>query len=195
MTDPILIDVPEEVASERIVVRRFKVGDGEAMFEAVDESREHILPWMPWGPGHATVADSEKMVRSSHARWALREEMPLGIFDRETGRFIGGTGLSRIDWNVRSFEIGYWIRKTAQGHGYVTECVKLLTALAFDELKANRVFIRCAVENIRSSAVAKRAGYIYEGTIRNSIKDASGQLHDALMFSLIPEDWEALRVG
>jgi RimJ/RimL family protein N-acetyltransferase len=119
----------------------------------------------------------------------------MAIIHRETGRFLGGTGLHRIDWNLRSFEIGYWIRKTGQGGGHVTDAVKLLSALAFDKLEANRVFIRCAAENLRSAAVAKRAGFVYEGSIRNSIKDANGAMHDALMFSLIPDEWEARRVG
>lgn len=119
--------------------------------------------------------------------------MPLGIFDRETGRFLGGAGLHRIDWGLRAFEIGYWIRKSAAGRGHVTDSVRLLTELAFESLAANRVFIRCAAENVRSSAVAKRAGFVYEGSLRNTIRDADGQLHDALHFSLIPEDWAKLK--
>jgi RimJ/RimL family protein N-acetyltransferase len=194
MPEPILIDLPEELSSDRTVVRRYRAGDGAQLFEAVDESREHILPWMPWGPGHACVEDSEKLVRTFHAKWLLREDLPYGMFDKATGRFVGGTGLHRIDWNVRSFEIGYWVRKSAVGQGYVTESVRLLTRLAFESLKANRVFIRCATENLRSAAVAQRNGFIFEGCIRNSIIDADGKVHDVMMFSLIPEDWEALRV-
>jgi RimJ/RimL family protein N-acetyltransferase len=134
------------------------------------------------------------MVRAWHAKWELREDLPMGIFDRASGRFVGGSGLHRVDWNVGSFEIGYWVRKSAAGQGYITEGVRLLTGLAFDVIRANRVFIRVATENVRSAAVAKRVGYVYEGSLRNSVKDADGHLHDALMFSLIPEEWEALRV-
>ena len=194
MTDPILIDIPEELSTDRTVVRRYRPGDGVGVFEAVDESREHILPWMPWGPGHQTSDDSEKLVRTWNGKWALREDMSFGMFDKQTGEYLGGTGLHRIDWNLRSFEIGYWIRKTAAGKGHVTDSVKLLTDLAFSQLQANRVFIRCAVENVKSCAVAKRAGFTLEGTIRNSIKDADGRLVDLMMFSLIPEEWESMRV-
>lgn len=195
MVEPILIEIPEEVWSDRTVVRRYRPGDGTGVFEAVDESREHILPWMPWGPLHNTVDDSEKFVRMWHAKWGLREDMSFGIFDRNTGQYLGGSGLHRIDWSIGSCEIGYWIRKSAAGKGHVTATVKLLTALAFDVIKANRVYIRCAPENLRSVAIPKRVGYTYEGLIRNSIKDANGQIRDLMMFSLIPEDWEALRVG
>ena len=189
MDTPILIDLPDKIVSDRTVLRPYRSGDGQALFEAVDESRDHILPWMPWGPGHQSPTDSENLVRTWRARW----ELPIGIFERATGAFLGGSGLHRIDWNVRSFEIGYWIRKSAEGKGHVTDAVTMLTRLAFESLKANRVFIRCAAENIRSAAVAKRVGFVYEGALRNSIKDADGLLHDALMFSLIPEEWESLR--
>jgi len=192
MDVPILIDLPDKVVSERILLRPYKSGDGAALFEAVDESRSHILPWMPWGPGHQTASDSENLVRTWRARWELREDLPIGMWDRANGSFLGGTGLHRIDWHVRSFEIGYWIRASAEGKGYVTEAVRELTKLAFESLKANRVYIRCAAENLRSSAVAKRAGYIFEGSLRNSIKDADGRLHDAMVFSLIPADWQTL---
>jgi RimJ/RimL family protein N-acetyltransferase len=194
MDIPILIDLPDKLASDRTILRPYRSGDGQALFEAVDESRSHILPWMPWGPGHQSPTDSENLVRTWRARWELREDLAVGMWDKATGRFLGGTGLHRIDWHVRSFEIGYWIRESAQGQGHVTDAVNMLTRLAFESLQANRVFIRCASANTRSSAVARRVGYRYEGCLRNSIKDAYGDVHDALMFSLIPDDWENLRL-
>ncbi len=29
------------------------------------------------------------------------------IFDRETSQFLGNAGFPRLNWDVRSFEIGY----------------------------------------------------------------------------------------
>jgi RimJ/RimL family protein N-acetyltransferase len=193
MDTPILIDLPDKVVSDRVLLRPYRSGDGEALFEAVDESREHILPWMPWGPGHQSASDSENLVRTWRARWELREDLAMGMWDQTSGLYLGGTGLHRIDWNVRSFEIGYWIRSSQEGKGYVTAAVQMLARLAFDSLMANRVFIRCASENQRSAAVAKRAGFVFEGKLRNSIRDANGELHDAEVYSLIPSEWAALR--
>ena len=188
-----MIDIPDEMSTDRTRLRPYRAGDGPAVFEAVDESREHILPWMPWGPTHQIPDDSEKLVRTWEGRWKLREDLPFGIFDKITGQYLGGSGLHRIDWNIRSFEIGYWIRKSAAGKGHVTDAARLLTELAFDTLSANRVFIRCAAGNLKSAAVAKRNGFVYEGSLRNTIQDADGHFHDALHFSLIPEEWKALK--
>ena len=187
--DPILIDLPEELVGERTIIRPYRAGDGRALFDAIEESREHILPWMPWGPSHAKPEDSEAFVRYARARYDRREDLPLAFFDRNTRRFLGGTGLHRIDWNVRAFEIGYWIRASAQGRGYVTETARLLTQMSFEVLEAKRVSITVAVPNTRSATVAERLGFTLEGTLRNSIKDANGNLHNRLVYGMTPEEW------
>jgi len=193
MKDPLLIDLPEELVGEHTLVRPARPGDGTEVFAAVEESRAHLFPWMPWAQTTLTPEDSERHARLTQAKWMTREDLAVRIFDRQTGRYLGGSGLHRIDWAVRSFEIGYWIRKSAEGKGHVTECVKLLAGMAFDLLEANRVYIRCAKENVRSAAVANRCGFVYEGTNRNAIIDAEGKLHDALVFSMIPQEWASLR--
>ncbi len=193
MIKPILIDLPEELTSENTLVRPYRMGDGQQLFEAVDESREHILPWMPWGPGHGSPNDSEELVRRFRSKWDLREDLGVFVADRATGRYVGGSGLHRIDWTVPSFEIGYWLRKSAVGRGHATSSVRILSHLAFDLLGAQRVFIRCAVENEASANVAKRAGFLFESRVRNAHRDALGSLHDGFVFSLIPDDWENLK--
>jgi RimJ/RimL family protein N-acetyltransferase len=131
------------------------------------------------------------MVRRWRAKWDLREDLAVSIWERDNGRFVGGAGLHRIDWRVGSFEIGYWVRASATGHGYITEAVQLLCGLAFDTLNANRVFIRVASENFRSAAIPKRLGFVHEGTMRNQLRDANGELRDVLVFGLTPGEWRA----
>jgi len=192
MIDHFLIDIPERLEGERVVVRAYLPGDGPALREAVAESREDLRPWMPFADEHQTDADAEAFVRKSRARWFGRDDMGMGIFARDSGKFLGGTGLHRVDWRIRRFEIGYWIRSSETGKGYVTEAVQLLCSLAFDILNANRVHIRCAVINEKSAAVARRAGFHYEGVLRNDVLSPDGRPHDSHSFSLTPEDWARL---
>jgi ribosomal-protein-serine acetyltransferase len=188
---PILVDPPVPLTGERVMVRPYRPGDGQALWEAVEESREHILPWLPWGPTHASPADSEAFVRRSHANWHLREDMPLGIWDRTGERYLGGSGLHRVQWDIPSFEIGYWLRKSAVGHGYMTEAVELISQMAFEALNAERVFIRCASGNQRSAAIPPRLGFVLEGILRNSARNTRGELCDMQMFAMTAEDYRA----
>lgn len=189
---PILQALPDQLFGERVVVRPLRPGDGPALWEAVEESREHLRPWMPWVDKHVTPNHSEEVARRAHGRWLLREDLMVGIFERESGRYLGGSGLHRIEWDIPSFEIGYWIRHSEEGKGYVSEAVRLLVGLAFDQLGANRVFIKCDSNNPRSAAVARRLGFIHEATLRNAGRTTRGALRDTLIFALIPADYRAL---
>ncbi|MGV3613985.1 MAG: GNAT family N-acetyltransferase [Fimbriimonas sp.] len=185
--DPLLIELPPCLDGPRVRLRPYQAGDGPDMHEAVNENVGHLLPWMVWAYKHAKVEDSELVARRARARWEAREDLTMGMWDRESGRYLGGSGLHRMDWDVPSFEIGYWIRKSAEGKGYVTEAVRVLTDFAFDVLHANRVFLRVALDNPRSLAIPPRVGFQQEGILRNAVLDAHGQLHDLVMFGMTPE--------
>lgn len=187
--EPVLVDLPDELVGDRVVVRPYRPGDGAALFEAVEESREHIEPWLPWGKFHNNVAGSEACARRFHANWQSRDDLTMSVWERSSRRFLGGTGLHRINWEVPSFEIGYWLRKSAEGHGYMTETVRLLVDLAFGTLSANRVYIQCAVDNVRSSAIPKRLGFVHEGTLCNYGRNTRGELYDLEVYAMTPAEY------
>ena len=190
---PLLRELPQEMVGQRVLVRPYRVGDGPALWEAIEESRTHLRPWMPWTDSHTVPADSEMYARRSAARWLLREDLSVGIWERSTGKFVGGSGLHPRDWGVPSFEIGYWIRLSAQGKGYVAETVQILCGLAFDTFGANRVSIQCDTQNIRSANVARRLGFTLEATLRNEARDTAGALRDTYCFGMTPAEHSALR--
>ncbi len=128
-------------------------------------------------------------MRRGAARWLLREDLMVTLWDRKTGRCLGGSGLHRIDWTVPAFEIGYWLRTSAWGQGYITETVQTLCRFAFETLGANRVEIRCDPRNTRSAAVPIRLGFVQEALLRNDVRDGAGELRDTLIFALTPSDY------
>jgi RimJ/RimL family protein N-acetyltransferase len=189
---PILLAIPETLEGQRVTLRPWRRGDGRALWDAIDESRDHLAPWMPWIDDTRNPDDSEEYAIRSGVRWDLREDLALGIFARESGRVLGGTGLHRIDWRIRRFEIGYWLRKDAEGHGYVSETVQLLTRLAFDELDACRVEIRMDTVNGRSRRVPERLGFRHEATLRQAMAAPDGSPVDVHVFALLDDEYLAL---
>lgn len=184
-----LIPLFEELRGPRVVVRPYRLEDADALFAAVAESRQHIWPWMPWGDQHQTVDDSRDFILRTQAKWLLREDMTVGFFEASSERYLGGSGLHPRGWDVPAFEIGYWIRASAEGHGYVAETVRLLTDFAFESLGAQRVMIRCDARNTRSAAVAERLGFVREAHLRNEVRThTDSALRDTLVFSLVPSD-------
>jgi RimJ/RimL family protein N-acetyltransferase len=187
--DPLRLELPEQLEGERVVLRPWQESDARGLWEAVESSREALGEFLPWVPEYRSPEDAAPTIRRMRARWITREDLVVGIFDRASGRPLGGTGLHRINWRIRAFEIGYWLRTSAVGNGYVTESVRILTRFAFEELEANRVEIRMDVRNVRSRAIPERLGYIYEGCLRQSAADVHGQPHDVDVFSLTRADY------
>ncbi len=99
--------------------------------------------------------------------------------------------MHRIDWDVPRFEIGYWVRTSLQGQGYITEAVNGISKFAFEQLKAERMEIRCDARNERSAAVARRAGYTLEAKLRRESRAPDGSLRDTLIFALLRDEWTA----
>jgi ribosomal-protein-serine acetyltransferase len=190
---PMLIDIPGQFVGARVVVRPFMDGDAAPVHEAVRESIEHLRPWLPWYDTHDSLDDTREYVRGAIGRWLLREGLEMGIFARDTGLFLGGVGLHVRSWRIPAFEIGYWLRQSAEGRGYMGEAVRLLTTFAFEGLEARRVEIRCDARNTRSAAVPRRLGYALEGCLRHQMLDPAGKPRDTLVYAMIPADYERVR--
>jgi RimJ/RimL family protein N-acetyltransferase len=181
--DPLLLDLPNEIVTQRLVLRPPRAGDGAAMNEAIAETLEALQRWMPWATPAPTPDQTEAWCCNSGADFVARRQLPMLFFLRDGGAFVGSSGMPRLDWEVPRFEIGYWVRRRLEGQGYVTEAVGALTRFAFETLGAQRVEIRADERNERSWRVAERLGYRLEGVLRNENRDACG-LRDTRVYAL-----------
>lgn len=188
MTSPLLRAIPVPILTPRLQLRDPRPGDGAAQNAAVLESFAALHLWMPWARTPPTLDESEDYVRRCAAAWLLRTELPMLGFDRATGALALSTGLHRIDWDVPSFEIGYWVRTSHAGRGLVTEAVNALTRHAFAALGARRVEIRCDLQNTRSVAIMDRLGFTHEGVLRHECRAPDGRLRDTLVTARLDAD-------
>lgn len=184
--NPILNDFPSEFETERLRIRMPWPGDGKVVYESKQASMTELLPWMPWAHREEGEEDSEINIREAHVKFIAREDLRLLVFHKETGDLIANSGLHNIDWEVRKFEIGYWIDSRHSGKGYMTEAANAIADFAFRELQANRVEIRCDVKNRKSRAVAERIGFQLEGILQKDSYDVYGkELRDTCVYARV----------
>lgn len=183
--DPVLIEVPERIVTPRLVLRPPQAGDGPALNAAVCASQPRLALWMPWAAVAPTLDDSEAYCRRQHAKFRLREDLVLLVLAADGSDLVGATGLHRIDWPLRRFEIGYWLRDGREGLGYMAEAVEALVAMAFGTLVARRVEIRCDATNVRSWKVAERAGFTLEGVLRQDSATPAGVPRDTRVYAKV----------
>jgi RimJ/RimL family protein N-acetyltransferase len=180
-----MIYVPEKFETKRLLIRAPKDQDAQMLYDAICESYEQLKPWMPWAQQKPILAELKANIRKARQQFYDREDLRLHLFEKETGELVGCSGLHRMDWNVRKFEIGYWVRSSYAGRGLITEAVAGITEFAIRKLDANRIEIRTHPENVRSIKVAERLGFTLEGVLRRDRFDMNGELRDTMVFAKV----------
>lgn len=197
--DALLEEVPERIDTERLILRSARGTDAAQLNRAVCESLDTLRLHMPWAQAAPSLAQSDADCRRMQAKFLLREDLPMFMFERrpdgDEGGFVGGTGLHRIDWTLRRFELGYWCRSSQQRRGLVTEAVQALTRFAFGRLQARRVEVRMDDTNERSWRVAQRAGFALEGVLRSESLTPLGAPRDTRVYALVALDGAATTPG
>ena len=106
--EPILIDVPERIETERLVLRVPRAGDGPLVNDAIGASHAELAPWMPWAGTMPSVDESEAHCRRQQARFLLREDFVFFMFARAAGGGASGRrGISsRLRQGVQAYVVG-----------------------------------------------------------------------------------------
>jgi RimJ/RimL family protein N-acetyltransferase len=180
---------PDEIETERLIIRGPRVGDGAIINAAVRETYADLHQWMEWAGHVPTIEESEAQRRHASKQFEACEDFGLQAHLKTNDDFVLASGLHPRDWNVPKFEIGYWCRVKYQGQGYVTEAVRAITRVGFEVMGANRIEIRCDARNVRSRRVAERCGYRLEATFQNDLLAPDGELRATLVFALLPEEF------
>lgn len=182
MESRILIEVPAEFETERLLLRAPRPGDGKEVNDAIRESFDRLQRWFHWAQKLPTPEETEINLREAYSRFVLRDTLRYLVFLKDTRTFIGSAGFHGIDWSIPKMEIGYWLREGYEGKGYMTEAVEGHTRFAMEQLGVKRLQIRCDHDNDRSRLVAERAGYKLEGRLAMDGKNPQGELRDTLIF-------------
>lgn len=177
------------IITARLVLRCWQPTDAPLITAALIESREHLLPWMPWAANEPLEPSQRvKVLRRFRGEFDLDQDFIYGVFNRDESRVLGGTGLhTRLGEGAR--EIGYWVHVDFTHQGLATELSAALTRVAFEIEGVNRVEIHCDPGNVYSAAVPRKLGYTHEGTLRARSIGSDGLPSDSMIWTLFKEDY------
>lgn len=164
------------------------------LFAALD----HPQVWAAgYGGGRApaSVAETEHLIATyltggsgGGVAWAVRL--------RGSGRLVGTSTLGDIDLPNESAHLG-WTAYTPSVWGTAVNADTKLTILthAFDDCGFGRVKLQVDDRNARSQAAVARLGAVREGMLRRDRRRADGSWRDTVVYSILREEWSAVRAG
>jgi len=180
---------PYRIETQRLNLRALGPEDVDQLHAVVPRNKAHLVTALPWASAEPlSYEDRIDRLRQVRANFDLSLDFQLGIFERSTQSYIGGTGLHpRV--GPQTLEIGYWISADRQGNGLITEAVTALVSVAFEAMGARRLEIRCSPQNSRSRAIPERLGFHLDGVLREGGISGSGELEDKMVWSLLASEY------
>jgi RimJ/RimL family protein N-acetyltransferase len=161
-----------ELTGPELLLRPWREGDAADVLAALRDPE--TAQWNPVAP--ALDLGGARAWTVARADWSAGTHASFAVTDRATGALVGSVSLHRIQGDEAS--IGYWTVAAARGRGVATAAVRLVTDWAFGPLRLHRIELCHAVANVASCRVAERAGYPWEGTLRESHRYGDGRRHD-----------------
>jgi len=117
----------------------------------------------------ADRADALQTVQRYAASWTDGDGVAWAVSTR-SGELLGSLRFALHDSGLGFGSVGYWLSPQARGRGTATAALRAGSRLVLERLGWHRIELSHAVENERSCAVARRAGYRPEGVLRDGMR-------------------------
>ncbi len=164
-----------------ISIREWKIEDAEQLRNSINNKRilENLRDGIPYP---YTIENAKEFIKQtlnapkdSSYSWAILVD----------NKVIGSIGVFRKDnIHYRTAEIGYYIAEEYWGNGIMTKVIKEVCNYIFNKTDIIRIFAEPFAYNVASCKVLEKAGFEFEGTLRNNaIKN--NKILDMKMYSII----------
>ncbi|MCG1028999.1 GNAT family N-acetyltransferase [Virgibacillus halodenitrificans] len=135
-------------------------------------------------------SDAINMINSFRHNYESKRGIRWGIIIRDMQEFAGTLGLNNLSLWSKKAELGYELHPNYWNQGIITEAARSVLNYAFSELALVRMGAVTYPQNIASIAVLEKLGFQKEGLLRRYLYQ-NNQSHDAYIFSLLNDEWDA----
>ena len=166
-----------QLVLERCTVRPWRLDDAESLVRHAN-NRKVWLALRDLFPHPYPIEDARKFLGAG-----VNSEPITNSCIEVDGAAVGGIGVRMgQDVHRRTAELGYWLGQKFWGRGIMTEAVGPFTDFCFENFSLRRIFAEPFANNPASARVLEKAGFTFEGRLKNNVlKD--GELLDSLLYA------------
>jgi RimJ/RimL family protein N-acetyltransferase len=146
--------------TERLLLRPLELSDADDMFAMDSNPNVHTYLWkIPV----QTIEDSIKIIEYIRGQYERNNIGRFATILKETGEFIGWTGIKYIDDHVENgntnfYDYGYRLNEKFWGKGYATEASIAWLDYGFNQMKIEIMNAYAHKANGASNAILKKIG-------------------------------------
>jgi [ribosomal protein S5]-alanine N-acetyltransferase len=148
--------------TNRLLLRRFINDDIENVFKGL--SHPQVIQY--YGVSYSSLEETKTQMKWFDEIEQNKTGQWFAICSVNNKIFYGGCGLNSINTEHRKGEIGYWLIPDFWNKGIITEALPLVCEHGFTRLELHRIEAVVETENEKSKKTILKAGFIYEGTMK-----------------------------
>lgn len=171
--------------TKRLVLRKFRANDAEAMFHNWASDLE-VTRYLTW-PAHTSIEDTNMILKLWIDNDSDQQYM-WAIALKESDEVIGNISVVKLDEATRCVDIGYCISRKWWHQGITTEAFMAVIDFLFNEVKVNRIEAYHDVLNVNSGKVMAKCGLTFEGVLKQSALNQSG-LADMAVYAILADEY------
>lgn len=173
-----------------VTLRPMQESDSEPLWRITKpETFTHMLNQLQ------TYAEFEKWMNAGLSQMTTTDAtIVYTVVDSKTNEVMGSTRMYTMDFVNKSCEIGSTFYGEKYQRTHVNTTTKyLLLSYAFETLGMIRVQFKTDADNLRSQKAIERIGASKEGILRNERIRSTGDPRNAVVYSIINEEWPQLK--
>ena len=185
--------LPQTLKTEHLILRPWRPSDTEP-FTAMSQDPEVMAHLLAFASQEAIASWIQRQVdhfeKYGFGFWALES--------RETGEFMGATGLLRISYEAHftpAVEVGWRLARRFWGQGYVPEAARSALSFGFENLGLSEIVANTVSANHNSRRVMEKLGMVRDPAddFDHPLVPADSPLRRQILYRLTRENWSRLR--
>ena len=176
------------IDTQRLVLRRFKYSDDEAMLKywISDEKIQSLYS----EPVYTTKEEVKELLDKYIGSYEKDDYYRWAIIKKSSSECIGQIAYFLVDSRNNFAEIEYCIGSHFQCKGFATEATRAVIEYGFNQMNLHKVQICTKTINAPSRRVIEKCGLTYEGTLRDYFY-MNGEYVGRLYFSILRSEFDA----
>jgi ribosomal-protein-alanine N-acetyltransferase len=176
----VLLELPERIETERLLIQRLRYEDAEEIFYTY-ASKSEATRYVSW-PTHQSMEDSRQFVNHSISAWKEGIDFSYSIRLKDH-KMIGCIGALHDDGKV---QFGYIISPTYWNKGYATEACQALMTILRQKRSLYRIWTLVDQENVASIKVLQKSGLVEEARLTQWFRfiNQDNEPKDCIFFKL-----------
>ena len=158
-----------KLETERLILRRGTKVDATQVYENYGKD-PLVSKYVVWNQ-HKSVEDAINLMEKWEKSYDELNSYKWLVIKKNTNEVIGSITAVKVDEINKTIALGYCYGSKWWNQGYATEALKCVIKFFFEEVKVETIYANHLTDNIASGLVMKKAGMMFEGTLRNRMID------------------------